>query len=270
MDDIRREDRRILIAELLNPSRLMAGAVISFFLGLALVQGSWGMAGVIIPLVWVSIGITAYNRSIQRRFRNANMRSLWQGCRSRLDRFEEVLVKMRKEQVADLQEMPKTIRNVGDTVYAALRRADLIADEIEASEHGMIERPPSWHAGTNDPQSRELYRIADKNIAEYRNQFAGIIAGVKRAEAQAAVFMTTVDSLRMKMIGYRLVGRGPELASHEFLEALAEARAQLQSIDTALEELDLAHFPKQISVVTPSSPPPIPAEARIHVRPEDE
>jgi hypothetical protein len=30
---------------------------------------------------------------------------------------------------------------------------------------------------------------------------------------------------------------------------MAEARAQLQSIDTALDELDLSHYPKTISVV---------------------
>jgi hypothetical protein len=46
------------------------------------------------------------------------------------------------------------------------------------------------------------------------------------------------------------------MSSHDFLEALAEARAQLQSIDTALDELDLGHYPKTISVV----PPPIPDE----------
>jgi hypothetical protein len=83
------------------------------------------------------------------------------------------------------------------------------------------------------------------------------MAGVQRTEAQSAVFMTTLDSLRMKMIGHRLVGRGPELSSQDFLEALAEARAQLQSIDTALEELDLGHYPKTIAAV----PPPIPDDA---------
>ena len=68
--------------------------------------------------------------------------------------------------------------------------------------------------------------------------------------------MTTLDTLRMKMLGYRLVGRSPEVPSHDFLEALAEARAQLQSIDTALEELDLGHYPKTIAAI----PPPIPQE----------
>jgi hypothetical protein len=159
--------------------------------------------------------------------------------------------------------MPATIREVAQGLYLALRRADIISHEVESSEKGLYNTPPVWEAPSRDAQSKELYRLADKNIAEYRAQFAGVMAGVQRTEAQSAVFMTTLDTLRMKMIGYRLVGRSPELASHDFLEALAEARAQLQSIDTALEELDLGHYPKTISVV----PPPPPEDAlRQHLR----
>jgi hypothetical protein len=172
----------------------------------------------------------------------------------RLVRFEDVLKRLRKDQIADLREMPHTIRDVAQNIYRALRRADLIAQEVQQSEKNLYAQPPVWTAAAHDPQSRELYRLADKNIAEYKSQFAGLMAGVQRTEAQSAVFMTTLDSLRMKMLGYRLVGRNPELSSQDFLEALAEARAQLQSIDTALEELDLGHYPKTISVVPP--PPP--------------
>jgi hypothetical protein len=131
----------------------------------------------------------------------------------------------------------------------------MVAHEVMATERGMLNQPPTWTPSSSDPQSRELYRLADKNIAEYRAHYAGVMAGVQRTEAQSAVFMTTLDTLRMKMIGYRLVGRSPEMASQEFLEALAEARMQLQSIDTALEELDLGHYPKTISVVTPPAIP---------------
>jgi hypothetical protein len=178
------------------------------------------------------------------------MQSLWNGCEDRLGRFEEVLKKTRKEGVADLQEMPNTIRGVSKSLYLALRRADIITTEISATESGMLSQPPAWNASAQDSQSKELYRIADKNIAEYRTHFAGVVAGVQRTEAQSAVFMTTVDSLRMKLIGYRLVGRNPSLHSQEFLEAIAEAKLQLQSIDTALEELDLGQYPKNIAVVS--------------------
>ena len=171
------------------------------------------------------------------------------GCQDRLNRLDEVLKKLRKEQVADLREMPTTVHAVGKSLYVALRRADVIAHEIQASETGVINQPPTWISASTDPQSQELYRLADRNIAEYRANYAGVMAGVQRTEAQSAVFMTTLDSLRMKIHGYRLVGRSPEMASQEFLEALAEARMQLQSIDTALEELDLSHYPKMIAVV---------------------
>jgi hypothetical protein len=103
-----------------------------------------------------------------------------------------------------------------------------------------------------------LYQLADRNIAEYRGHFAAVMAGVQRTEAQSAVFMTTLDSLRMKLIGYRLVGRSPEMANQEFLESIAEARAQLQAIDTALDELELGQYPPAM----PTVPPPVPDDVQ--------
>ena len=46
----------------------------------------------------------------------------------------------------------------------------------------------------------------------------------------------------------------------EFMIALHEAKLQLQAIDNALEELDLGHYPKQITVL-----PPTPEIGRAHV-----
>ncbi|MDR3689228.1 MAG: hypothetical protein P4L46_07615 [Fimbriimonas sp.] len=214
---------------------------------------------IVLPLAVVTVfvsGIWAWMESDKKRFLNKRFKSLWLGCQDRLARFEEVQKRMRKDQIAHLSEMPNTIRAVSKALYIALRRADIISHEVALSEKGLYSEPPSWKSPSRDAQSQELYRIADKNIAEYRAQFAGVMAGVQRTEAQSAVFMTTLDTLRMKMIGYRLVGRSPEMSSHDFLEALAEARAQLQSIDTALDELDLGHYPKTIAVV----PPPIPED----------
>jgi hypothetical protein len=70
--------------------------------------------------------------------------------------------------------------------------------------------------------------------------------------------MTTLDTLRMKMLGYRLVGKSPELSSQDFLEALNEAKLQLSAIDTALEELELGPYPQMIA----SMPPPVPDDIR--------
>ena len=107
----------------------------------------------------------AYQASIPKRFKNARFRELWEGCRDRENRFREVLSKMRKDKVADLTDLPKNVTQVKESLYVALRRADLITSEVEATEREMVGKPPVWQASTQDAQSRELYKIADENIA---------------------------------------------------------------------------------------------------------
>jgi uncharacterized protein YhhL (DUF1145 family) len=249
MEDIRKQDFRLFFWESLTFGRIAIYLVwLVCLVGVVTRQVS-SLAYFTIPTAAAFLAlITAYSASIKKRFQNKRMEALWGGCE---DRLNEVFKKTRKSGIADLQEMPKTIRNVADSLYFALRRADIIAVEVAATESGMLSQPPVWQTTTQDAQSMELYRIADLNIAEYRAQFAGVLAGVQRTEAQSAVFMTTVDSLRMKLIGYRLVGRNPSLPSEEFLGVIAEARLQLDAIDHALEELDLGHYPKNISVIAP-------------------
>lgn len=278
MEDIRREDRKLFIKELFAASRLSL-VFVGCLMGYAFLKSV--EPGPLFVIVAASVGaavygFSAWNASEKKRFRSRRMEALWAGCQDRLARFEEVLRRMRKEQVAELNEMPRTIREISKSMYAALRRADWIADEVAASEKDLISSTPVWQASARDAQSKELYRIADKNIAEYRAHYGGVIAGVQRTEAQAAVYMTTLDSLRMKMIGYRLVGKAPEMSSTDFLESIAEARMQLQAIDHALEELDLGHYPKTIAVVPgrggadasglTGTPPPIPGEVSEEIR----
>jgi len=261
MDEIRRQDMRLFLKELLSPIRL--GATAALVVIILAASTSIGPKAIPCALVVILISsIWAWTESEKRRFQNGRFHSLWLGCQDRLARFEEVLKKLRQEQIAALNEMPDTVRNVSSSLYVALRRADMISHEVNLSERGLYSEPPAWVNPSSDPQSQELYRIADKNIAEYRANFAGVMAGVQRTEAQCAVYMTTLDTLRMKMIGYRLVGKSPEMSSQDFLEALAEARAQLQSIDTALDELDLGHYPKTISVVPPAIPEEIVQELK--------
>lgn len=263
MDDLRLHDRQWLVRELASPSRLVVSAGIALAVWVVFVQAQGRPAFAFAAWAFLLIGhyCVAMQAAERNKWTHPRMASLWAGCEDRMARFEEVLRRMRRDQLADLNEMPDTIRRVSASIYAALRRADIVATEVEATERGMAGRPPVWDAATHDPQSRELYGLADRNIAEYRGHYAAVMAGVQRAEAQSAVFMTTLDSLRMKLIGYRLVGRSPEAGTHDFLEALAEARTQLQAIDTALDELDLGHYPKTISVV-PTTPPPIPDEVQ--------
>lgn len=255
MDDIRRHDQRLFNKELLRPGRFVASALFVTFGGWLLWQVSVIPGIIILAGAAINHVYRSYTDSVSKRWLHARFKALWTACEDRLERFEEVLQKMRRDQVADLQEMPKTIQGVGDSLYLALRRADLISHDVLETEKGILQAPPAWHAQSGDAQARELYRLADKNIAEYRLFYGGVMAGVQRAEAQAAVFMTTLDSLRMKMIGHRLVGKQAELSSHEFLTALSEARLQLAAIDQALDELDFSQFPKTIAAMPPPFDP---------------
>jgi hypothetical protein len=51
----------------------------------------------------------------------------------------------------------------------------------------------------------------------------------------------------------RLAGRSPQMASAELLTTLAEAKLQMQAINSALDELDLGLYPKTIEVVSPTA-----------------
>lgn len=256
MDDIRRQDQRLLVRELLSAHRIiLSGMGLVFFLGLWLGAGMPFTAWVVMTsIIVLTHGLTSYQTSLKKRFLSKRYENLWQACLDRLKLFEEVQERVRKDKIGGWQELPKTIERVAKSLYCALRRADMISHEVALTEKGLYSQPPPWAAPSHDPQAKELYRVADKNIAEYRNQFASVMAGVHRTEAQCAVFMTTVDTLRMKMIGYRLVGRSPEMSSQDFLEAMSEAKLQLAAIDHALEELELAPFPKTISILPPIPP----------------
>lgn len=238
MDDIERQDRALFLRELASGGRW-------FYLGIPIALLTWGFMTYDSPFNLVAAGamvaawvVGAHKSSIAKRWTSPHLRRLWMECENRLQLFQKVLSKMRKEQIADLQEMPKTVERVALSVYAALRRADFIAKDVQSTEQSLHQRPTVWIASSKDSHAQELYKIADRNIAEYRQHLQGVMAGVQRTEAQAAVFITTVDTLRMKMIGYRFAGRSPEVSHREFISALDEAKLQLQSIDHALEELD--------------------------------
>jgi hypothetical protein len=265
MEDVRRQDLKLFYKELLAFNRILLAIVlygVLWMLPLRRFAPEYYLYGgaIAVAVVWAT---TSWSESKRKRFRNKHFEALWRGCQDRLARFEEVLKRMRKDQIADLHEMPNTIRGVSASLYLALRRADLIAHEVESTERGLYNAPPTWSASPTDPQSKELYRVADKNIAEYRQQLGGVMAGVQRAEAQSAVFMTTLDTLRMKMLGYRLIGRSPEMPSDEFLEAITEAKQQLRAIDTALDELDLGPYPTMIAAIPP---PPIPEAEQVRIQ----
>lgn len=256
MDDIRRQDHRLFIQEVLRPGRIVATAffLLFGFMILAASEAPLGVALAVIGGIVMIHALRAYAKSLRKRWLSRRFEAIWNGCLDRLKLFDEVRDRIRRDRIGDWEEMPKTVERVAKSLYCALRRSDIIAHEVSQTEKGLYTEPPTWVAPSHDSQAKELYRIADKNIAEYRQQFGAVMAGVQRTEAQCAVFMTTVDTLRMKMIGYRLVGRSPEMSSQDFLEAMNEAKLQLRAIDEALEELEMQPFPKTIAIMPPPAP----------------
>lgn len=255
MDEIRRRDLRVFVKEFFKVGRMLGTGVIAF-VGLAVAShangGSPGLPGGLVVLFALSAHVyLSYQSSVQKRFISPRFSWLWDSCRERLDSFNKALRQLRKAEIATFSEMPLAINEVSENLYRALRRADLIYDEVARSEHSIrrqLSVPPHT---PHDPQSKELYRIADKNLAEYRSNYSDLMSGIQRTEAQAAVFVTTLDSLRVRMLSYRLAGKNPSLSSGDFLNSLAEAKLQLEAIDKALDELDLGHYPTTISVVQP-------------------
>lgn len=265
-DEIRKRDLQVFAAESASIQRLAATVGIGVLIigGVLAKSDQVGNLAIWIPGIMLVLAVHAYlswHASVAHRFYSQHMKALWEGCMDRLNRFHEVKAKAKDTSVADLNEMPRTIDTVAESVYRALRKADIIAHEVAHSESGLSPLPPASQQ-PSDAQSRELFQVADRNIAEYRLGMAAVMAGVQRSEAQAAVFMTTLDTLRMKMLGYRLVGRSPEMPSHEFLAAIAEAKLQLESIDKALDELDLSIYPKMVAAVRTSSPTKAPDETQ--------
>ncbi len=238
--DIYRRDKQVFARELFRFGPILLFMVVAafnigFFFSPPLFVFGSGL------IAW-SI-VAAYRRSIPKRFYNNKFLQMWNACKDRLERFHSALAEAKKQGVPELQDLPKTVQSVGETLYVALRRADIVLREVMTSEGWLMAVQHNTGPISPDQRAQELYRLADKNIAEYRTHYKIVMSGVERTEAQAAVFTTTLDTLRMRMLGHRLAGRSPELAHTEFLQAMTEARMQLDSIDQALDELELTPFP---------------------------
>ena len=253
-EEIRKADQRIFWRAFLRPNRIVLHLL--FLLICGSISASTGSPAFIIVGFIFSSAIHTARADVaakRKRFINSRFMSLWNGCRERFESFEQGIHKLKRADIAQFQELPDTVRDLAMTIYNALRRADILFEEVLQSEGVDRIRPGVPMFKPTDPQAQELYRIAEKNLGEYRGHYNELMAGIQRTEAQATVFMTTLDNLRVKMLGYRLIGKNPSLSSEEFLSVLAEARAQLSAIDRALDELDLSHYPKTIAVIPPAT-----------------
>lgn len=253
-EEIRKADQRIFWRAFLRPNRIVLHLLFLLICG-SITASTGNPAFIIVGFIFSSAihTVRADVAAKRKRFINSRFMSLWNGCRERFESFEQGIHKLKRADIAQFQELPDTVRDLAMTIYNALRRADILFEEVLQSEGVDRIRPGVPMFKPTDPQAQELYRIAEKNLGEYRGHYNELMAGIQRTEAQATVFMTTLDNLRVKMLGYRLIGKNPSLSSEEFLSVLAEARAQLSAIDRALDELDLSHYPKTIAVIPPAT-----------------
>jgi hypothetical protein len=238
-EEIRKADQRILFRETFRANRLILLFIFMLFCELI----SRGTGPWIMPFALIIGAAVLYIRgnaaAKRKRFINSRFMSMWNGCRERFESFEDGIRKLKRADIAQFQELPDTVRDLAMTIYNALRRADILFEEVLQSEGVDRIRPGVPMFKPTDPQAQELYRIAERNLGEYRGHYNELMAGIQRTEAQATVFMTTLDNLRVKMLGYRLIGKNPSLSSEEFLSVLAE--------------LDLSHYPKTIAVIPPQT-----------------
>ncbi|MCB0825163.1 MAG: hypothetical protein KDC26_03160 [Armatimonadetes bacterium] len=269
MEDIKRRDKKVFLKEAFSLSRLIAFGAIGGCIAIP-VMASTESTFPAVPIALTLLatwGITSYIASIEKRFHDQRFKRLWDACVDRRKRLEEALQALRKKKIGDLQELPGTVERLSNQLYLALRRADLVHHEIVSSEYRTA--PPvggSPKKFINDMQAQELYKVADRNIAEYSHHFKNVMSGVERAEAQAVVFATTLDTLRIRMLNYRLSGNAPEAESMEFLNMITEAKMEFEAIDKALEEIALTPFPETIATIKPT---PFPSSNLREVDEED-
>ncbi|MFQ3677979.1 MAG: hypothetical protein SNJ74_08550, partial [Fimbriimonadaceae bacterium] len=163
MTDVQRQDRILFLRELARPRRLAWIALLGFgsFLTNSLFgEWPWQMMP---PSFAAALGLAlagsyvwgSYRDARDKRFYDRRYRLLWENCERRLRLFENVLKKLKKDQVADLQEMPQTIRRVAQALYLALRRADMVAYEVGITERGLPLSPPVVASPTADRQATE-------------------------------------------------------------------------------------------------------------------
>ncbi len=241
MSEIKRADRKIYAAAIFHPFRLLAmsACVYATYLlaGMGAVAFGFGLA-----ITGVGLGIYSLavrNDFLNRRFKNSEHKHLWSLVEDRLDRLRAAL-KLAPEHIRrSMNDLPNRIERTANQLYESLRRADIVRGEIMRSEGNLATAAFPFHVQSPDMETNELYVMADKNVAEYRRHFQGITARVTRTEGQCAVFISALDSMRVQILGHRLVGDTVPAEKEVFLEAMSDIRAQLNSINQALEELDL-------------------------------
>ena len=196
------------------------------------------------------LGAIIYPRIQERKkafFMNDRFNQLWASSEERYTSLQRVFKASRAKEREELESLPAYVDSIRKSLFEALTRADAVTIQIDKlhEESSHFTNPNVQFGPGSDPTARAIVTQADRNRAEYRQNMKVVQGGVQRTEAQVLLFMTTVDNLRVRMVGYSLRGQQTEASSYEFSQLLSDMHTQLKSIDSALEELNLPLFPSE-------------------------
>jgi hypothetical protein len=243
MIDPQKRARDVFIAECFSPALIGQGViimVIMFIIGPAARMAPIEAALLGGILVAGYVGIKAYFQSIPKRWYHPRFRTLSENCADRFKRFEVALSQLHSSSKAEFSDLPETVKKVATNLQNSIKHADAVLNELGKNEADIRNQATTWQANTRDKDATQMYQAADQNIAQYRQLYDGIMAQVSRTEAQAAVFITTLDSLRIRMMSYQLASGPRGMATQEFMSLMRESQAQLETIDRTLEDIELS------------------------------
>lgn len=244
MDEVRKHDWKNLLLATLQPLpllALLAGWFAAYqLITLGGVVSVWGALGLAVALGGSSYFAFETGRDwLRRRFLNPEYAELWRMVEDRFRRFQRALRRAPPGIAAGFNEIARTVDRTKRRLYTSLRKADLVKKEILDSERGTAGSLPFPPLASPDSETNDLYAIAAKNLEEYRAVFQAITSKVSRTEAQCAVYISALDSLRVQLLGHRLEKREAAMPKEETDEAVSDIRTQLDSINQALDELEL-------------------------------
>lgn len=251
MHEIQKNDIKSALVAILNPARLL-GVGLASYVGWLF----WGFGGFFfyVAIVLWAVALAIFSVETikdfkRRRFKNKRHSELWKAIQNRKHRFRQAIKRAPQHLGGSLTELPKSIDATQKHLYNLLRKADIVLYEITKSEGeaGLLTLP--FGVLTSDPQTTELYTLADKNVADYKRHYEALIARVTRTEAQCALFISVLDDLRVQLLGHRLATPEAIPTQSEFINKMKEMQWQLDAIDKALDELDLP-----VAITTQNSP----------------
>lgn len=261
MEEIKRRDTQVFVKRFFTSGLFVV--FVAWVAGLMVAAASHlsAIPALLVSVLFASAGAVfharrSYLRSIDDRFHDPRLHDQWKHCQDRVLRLNTSLSELRKAKLADLEELPKNVDRLAAELYVALRRADLVIYEAHKSEGRLTQPKTVSLPNLPDKQAQDLLRQADRNIAEYNAHMQKLMGTVQRTEAQVMVFITTLDSLRARMLHYKASPRPAEVDNKEFMAAIREAKMQFDAIDTALEEID-APLASVHSASTPTVYPPV-------------